>query len=42
VVAPHSITLLAHTKYVGRSIGHKDNVKFSEDGETVVEGTDVD
>lgn len=30
-----------HTKYVGKSAGHKHDVKFSEDGETVVEGEDV-
>ncbi|KAI0304519.1 Thioesterase/thiol ester dehydrase-isomerase [Multifurca ochricompacta] len=31
-----------HTKYIGRSIGHGENVKFSQDGEKVVEGKDVD
>jgi len=31
-----------HTKYVGKSAGHKHDVKFSEDGETVVNGEDVD
>ncbi|KAH9922846.1 Thioesterase/thiol ester dehydrase-isomerase [Epithele typhae] len=31
-----------HTKYVGKSAGHKNDVKFSDDGETVVEGKDVD
>ena len=31
-----------HTKYIGKSIGHKDDVKFSEDGETVLEGADVE
>ncbi|KAI0087869.1 Thioesterase/thiol ester dehydrase-isomerase [Irpex rosettiformis] len=31
-----------HTKYVGKSIGHEHDVKFSEDGEKVVEGQDVD
>ncbi|TFY73551.1 hypothetical protein EWM64_g10462 [Hericium alpestre] len=31
-----------HTKYVGRSNGHADNIKFSEDGEEVIEGEDVD
>ncbi|TFK17407.1 thioesterase thiol ester dehydrase-isomerase [Coprinopsis marcescibilis] len=31
-----------HTKYVGKSSSHHDNVKFSEDGETVVEGQDID
>ncbi|KAI0346048.1 Thioesterase/thiol ester dehydrase-isomerase [Trametopsis cervina] len=30
-----------HTKYIGRSGGHKEDVKFSEDGESVVEGEDV-
>lgn len=30
-----------HTKYVGKSVGHKQDVKFSEDGEEVVEGEDV-
>ncbi|EIM81657.1 Thioesterase/thiol ester dehydrase-isomerase [Stereum hirsutum FP-91666 SS1] len=31
-----------HTKYIGKSVGHADNVKFSADGETVIEGKDVD
>ncbi|KAF8513782.1 thioesterase thiol ester dehydrase-isomerase [Gautieria morchelliformis] len=31
-----------HTKYVGKSNDHPKNVKFSEDGENVVEGLDVD
>ncbi|KAI0771387.1 Thioesterase/thiol ester dehydrase-isomerase [Irpex lacteus] len=31
-----------HTKYVGKSIGHEQDVKFSEDGEKVIEGQDVD
>lgn len=31
-----------HTKYVGRSIGHSENVKFSQDGDKVIEGKDVD
>ena len=31
-----------HTKYVGKSAGHEQDVKFSEDGETIVEGKDVD
>ncbi|KAI9443095.1 Thioesterase/thiol ester dehydrase-isomerase [Lactarius indigo] len=31
-----------HTKYVGRSIGHSEDVKFSQDGEKVIEGKDVD
>ncbi|KAH9179112.1 Thioesterase/thiol ester dehydrase-isomerase [Lactarius sanguifluus] len=31
-----------HTKYVGRSIGHSEDVKFSSDGEKVIEGKDVD
>ncbi|KAJ7095851.1 HotDog domain-containing protein [Mycena belliarum] len=30
-----------HTKYVGKSSEHPKNVKFSEDGEIVVEGEDV-
>ncbi|KAJ7366888.1 HotDog domain-containing protein [Mycena albidolilacea] len=30
-----------HTKYVGKSSQHPDNVKFSEDGETVIEGEDL-
>jgi len=30
-----------HTKYVGKSAGHKHDVKFSDDGETIVEGEDV-
>ncbi|CAA7261600.1 unnamed protein product [Cyclocybe aegerita] len=29
-----------HTKYVGKSNSHAENVKFSEDGETVIEGVD--
>ncbi|KAI0036434.1 Thioesterase/thiol ester dehydrase-isomerase [Vararia minispora EC-137] len=31
-----------HTKYVGKSAGHKNDVKLSEDGESVMEGEDVD
>ncbi|KAI0917246.1 hypothetical protein AcW1_007512 [Taiwanofungus camphoratus] len=31
-----------HTKYIGRSSGHVHDVKFSDDGETVIEGNDVD
>ena len=31
-----------HTKYIGKSSSGSDNVKFSEDGETVIEGKDVD
>lgn len=31
-----------HTKYIGKSAGHKHDVKFSEDGEAVIEGEDVD
>lgn len=31
-----------HTKYIGKSAGHKHDVKFSEDGETVLEGEDVE
>ncbi|KAI0648101.1 hypothetical protein C8Q79DRAFT_553116 [Trametes meyenii] len=31
-----------HTKYVGKSAGHQNDVKFSEDGERVIEGEDVD
>lgn len=31
-----------HTKYIGKSAGHKHDVKFSEDGETVLEGEDID
>ncbi|KAJ7109747.1 HotDog domain-containing protein [Mycena crocata] len=31
-----------HTKYVGKSSSHPENVKFSEDGEVVVEGKDLD
>lgn len=31
-----------HTKYIGKSAGHKHDVKFSEDGETVVEGEDIE
>ncbi|KAI0070039.1 Thioesterase/thiol ester dehydrase-isomerase [Panus rudis PR-1116 ss-1] len=30
-----------HTKYVGKSAGHKHDVKFSEDGEKVIEGEDI-
>ncbi|KAF9533135.1 thioesterase thiol ester dehydrase-isomerase [Crepidotus variabilis] len=30
----------SHTKYIGKSSVHANNVKFSEDGETVVEGED--
>lgn len=28
----------SHTKFVGRALGHADNVRFSEGGERVVEG----
>ncbi|CDO71421.1 hypothetical protein BN946_scf184909.g15 [Trametes cinnabarina] len=31
-----------HTKYIGKSIGHDNDVKFSDDGERVIEGEDVD
>ncbi|KAI0769004.1 Thioesterase/thiol ester dehydrase-isomerase [Trametes elegans] len=31
-----------HTKYIGRSAGHENDVKFSEDGERVIEGKDVE
>ncbi|EIN12747.1 Thioesterase/thiol ester dehydrase-isomerase [Punctularia strigosozonata HHB-11173 SS5] len=31
-----------HTKYVGKSAGHEHDVKFSADGETIVEGRDVE
>jgi len=31
-----------HTKYVGKSASHEKNVKFSEDGEKVIEGEDID
>ncbi|KZT09125.1 Thioesterase/thiol ester dehydrase-isomerase [Laetiporus sulphureus 93-53] len=31
-----------HTKYIGKSIGHENDVKFSEDGEAIIEGKDVD
>ncbi|EKM51850.1 uncharacterized protein PHACADRAFT_127797 [Phanerochaete carnosa HHB-10118-sp] len=31
-----------HTKYIGKSAGHKHDVKFSEDGEKVLEGEDID
>ncbi|KAJ7644150.1 HotDog domain-containing protein [Roridomyces roridus] len=31
-----------HTKYVGKSSTHPKNVKFSEDGEVVIEGEDLD
>ncbi|THG98817.1 hypothetical protein EW026_g3427 [Hermanssonia centrifuga] len=31
-----------HTKYIGKSAGHKHDVKFSDDGESVVEGEDID
>lgn len=33
---------LDHTKYIGKSIGHESDVKFSEDGERVLEGEDLD
>ncbi|KAJ7459873.1 HotDog domain-containing protein [Mycena latifolia] len=42
---PDSGLLLAyghHTKYVGKSSVHPKNVKFSEDGEVVIEGEDLD
>ncbi|KAJ7675806.1 HotDog domain-containing protein [Mycena polygramma] len=31
-----------HTKYIGKSSHHPKNVKFSEDGEVVIEGEDLD
>ncbi|KAF8899725.1 HotDog domain-containing protein [Mucidula mucida] len=31
-----------HTKYVGKSGVHENNVKLSDDGETVLEGKDLD
>ncbi|KAJ7175875.1 thioesterase thiol ester dehydrase-isomerase [Mycena filopes] len=31
-----------HTKYVGKSSGDPNNVKFSEDGEVVLEGEDIE
>lgn len=34
-------TLAVHTKYVGKSAGHENDVKFSEDGESVIEGEDL-
>ncbi|KAF8798957.1 Thioesterase/thiol ester dehydrase-isomerase [Phlegmacium glaucopus] len=30
-----------HTKYVGKSSVHENNVKFTEDGESVIEGKDL-
>jgi len=30
-----------HTKYIGKAVGHTENVKFSQDGEKVVDGKDV-
>ncbi|THH29113.1 hypothetical protein EUX98_g5077 [Antrodiella citrinella] len=31
-----------HTKYVGKSAGYEKDVKFSDDGETVIEGQDLE
>ncbi|KAG2010013.1 hypothetical protein CC2G_012872 [Coprinopsis cinerea AmutBmut pab1-1] len=31
-----------HTKYIGKSSNHHENVKFSEDGEKVIDGEDVE
>jgi len=31
-----------HTKYIGKSSGHPRNVKFTDDGETVIEGEVID
>ncbi|KIM19540.1 hypothetical protein M408DRAFT_205137 [Serendipita vermifera MAFF 305830] len=31
----------SHTKFVGKTVNHPKNVKFSADGETVVEGEDI-
>lgn len=31
-----------HTKYVGKSSSHDNNLKFSEDGQIVLEGKDVE
>ncbi|PIL22481.1 hypothetical protein GSI_15169 [Ganoderma sinense ZZ0214-1] len=40
--SPTTPTALDHTKYVGKSAGHKHDVKFSEDGEYLIEGADID
>ncbi|KAK0202001.1 HotDog domain-containing protein [Desarmillaria ectypa] len=31
-----------HTKYIGKALVHENNVKLSEDGETVLEGKDLE
>ncbi|KAG6379406.1 hypothetical protein JVT61DRAFT_11874 [Boletus reticuloceps] len=31
-----------HTKYVGKSSSDPNNVKFSEDGDKVIEGADIE
>jgi len=31
-----------HTKYVGKSSIHEKNIKFSEDGQSVVDGEEID
>jgi len=31
-----------HTKYVGKSSVHENNVKFTEDGESVIEGKELE
>ncbi|KAG8817391.1 hypothetical protein FRC17_011249 [Serendipita sp. 399] len=33
---------VGHTKFLGKTINHPKNVKFSEDGETVIEGEDLE
>ncbi|KAG8819917.1 hypothetical protein FRC17_010298 [Serendipita sp. 399] len=32
----------SHTKFLGKTINHPKNVKFSEDGESVIEGEDLE
>ncbi|KAG8825484.1 hypothetical protein FRB91_011947 [Serendipita sp. 411] len=32
----------SHTKFLGKTINHPKNVKFSEDGESVIEGQDLE
>jgi acyl-coenzyme A thioesterase 13 len=31
--------ILDHTKFIGKTVNHEKNVKFSPDGESVVEGS---
>ena len=46
IITAHALTSRSvaadHTKYIGKSAGHKHDVVFSEDGESVLEGEDIE